>query len=124
MTAWWWLSFCDPDRPEGEQFLGVALVQAEDEYGVAPAAWVAGCNPGGEIGMMRIPDKVPVPVEYQHRLLSRAEAAKLDALWKARLGCATCGHPEGSHEGRCYGGHDDGEPCGCDGAYTPATEAT
>ena len=32
-----------------------------------------------------------------------------------------CGHPEGSHEGRCYGGHDDGEPCDCQG-YEEATQ--
>lgn len=31
MTQTWWLSFCDSDRPTGEQFLGVAIIDVTDE---------------------------------------------------------------------------------------------
>jgi hypothetical protein len=30
---WWWLCFCDPAKPGGEQFLGVAIVQGRAPCG-------------------------------------------------------------------------------------------
>lgn len=74
----YWLSFCDADRPEGEQFLGVAVVEVDnidrhdarvEDYvrerrgptGPPPddealwltaamaKAWETGCNPGGQM---------------------------------------------------------------------------
>lgn len=85
MTQTWWLSFCDPDKPEGQQFLGAVVVDV-DEIDVAraePAAtalraahglpplteaddqWMSGAigktyrlkvNPGGEVASMRLDD--------------------------------------------------------------------
>lgn len=85
MTQTWWLSFGDADRPEGQQHLGVVVVDV-DEADVARAAGVANalrarhglppltdaysqylaaalwkthryeCNPGGEAAAMRIDD--------------------------------------------------------------------
>lgn len=109
-TQTWWLSFCDAERPEGTQFLGAAIVDvtAADaeaaapiltirraEHGLPPsddpeAPWMAaairlsharGCNPGGEVGAIRI-DRAPAFKQHdallpRDRLLSRAE---LDAL--------------------------------------------
>jgi hypothetical protein len=84
----WWLSFCDPDRPEGQQFLGVVVVDV-DEMDVAraePAAtairaahglpplsdpadqWMSGAigktyrlkmNPGGAVAAVRVDDVAP-----------------------------------------------------------------
>jgi hypothetical protein len=28
VEPWWWLSFADANRPTGQQFLGVAIMQA------------------------------------------------------------------------------------------------
>jgi hypothetical protein len=72
--CWWWLSFVDPDRPEGDRFLGVSIVEANNEVTAASRAHELGCNPGGEIALCPIPsDHVPGP-EYRDRLLTRDEA--------------------------------------------------
>jgi hypothetical protein len=85
MTQTWWLSFSDPDRPTGQQFLGAVVIdvdaadvaQAEPTatalraaHGLPPLTDPAdrylagaigkthrlGCNPGGEVASMRIDD--------------------------------------------------------------------
>lgn len=71
-TRTYWLSFCDPDKPAGTQFLGVAVVDVTAEDASDPmnvirclgspepeeAIWLAaaitkahatGCNPGGQV---------------------------------------------------------------------------
>src|SRR5947207_7660045 len=96
VTQTWWLSFCDPNRPTGTQFLGAPIVDVTEAQAVAasqqvaarrthvmrdgepisaaacwatdPAAcWISGaigvahatgCNPGGEVGAMRM-DHLP-----------------------------------------------------------------
>lgn len=70
----WWLSFCDPDAPEGSQFLGVAVVQAPTLPAAITRSHVLGVNPGGEVASMG-----PIPVgyiagEWRDRLLTRDEA--------------------------------------------------
>jgi hypothetical protein len=68
----YWMSFCDGERPEGQQFLGVAVIdvtveEAADELSdlnvrfpnhaegaewiaaAARKAWRLGCNPGGQV---------------------------------------------------------------------------
>lgn len=83
MTQTWWLSFCDPDKPEGQQFLGAAIVDVDvmDVARAEPsttairaahdlppliesgARWMAAavwkshrlkCNPGGAVATLRI----------------------------------------------------------------------
>ncbi len=80
-----WLSFCDADRPPGQQFLGVVIVDVDEtdvaraeptatairaSHGLAPLTdegdrYLAGaidkthrlgCNPGGEVMAHRIDD--------------------------------------------------------------------
>lgn len=79
----WWLSFCDPKRPEGKQFLGVSIVpvSADGHVGDAcQAAWAAGCNPGGEVMGLALPVG---PSLFRAtdlcRLLTADEARKLAA---------------------------------------------
>ena len=102
MTRSYWLSFCDNDRPEGERFLGVAIVDVTDADAAAAKAiidqrfphhapdaewiaaasrkaWQEGCNPGGEMATMEITD-LPVPEGVEcprNRLLTRDELARL-----------------------------------------------
>ena len=86
-TNWWWLSFCDPERPEGKQFLGVAIVTAEVEdvfdaltYAGEREIGLAirrthdlGINPGGEVSGILIPPEHVPDERYRDRLLDRAE---------------------------------------------------
>lgn len=89
--ARWWLSFCDPDRPEGEQFLGVCIVEAADITTCTKVAWALGINPGGETKMMKIVPEHAARLsfdlaDYYDRLLPPEEARALDARVAADLG--------------------------------------
>jgi hypothetical protein len=82
MTRTFWLSFVDPDRPEGQRNLGVCIIDI-DELDIAaarvtldksrfastydpdkgPIVWAitakardVGCNPGGEVASYEITD--------------------------------------------------------------------
>jgi len=61
-----WLSFVDTDRPEGEQFLGAAIipdcVNAVDAIG---QTYQHGCNPGGAVAFAELP---PIAFEEQPAL--------------------------------------------------------
>jgi hypothetical protein len=71
----WWLSFADPERPAGQQFLGVAIVEAPDFIYAARLAKTVGCNPGGEVRGWEVPQEAPeLPM---NRLLSRQEMEDL-----------------------------------------------
>lgn len=76
--GWWYLSFTDPDRPKGTQFLGACVVEAR---GIAQAIGEShrlGLNPGGEVLPIQVPaDKEPVP-EVRGRLLSAREARDME----------------------------------------------
>jgi hypothetical protein len=70
----WWLSFADPERPAGTQFLGALIVQAPALEAAITRSHVLGLNPGGQIAIAG-----PVPAAYitekwRDRLLSREEA--------------------------------------------------
>ncbi len=53
--ALYWMSFCDGSRPAGQQFCGVAIVEADDLRDAVRVAWETGCNPGGQIASVEIP---------------------------------------------------------------------
>lgn len=73
----WWLSFCDVDKPAGEQFLGVAIVRAGGPVSAMQRAWDLGINPGGEVMNYQLPDDAAARVRpYMDRLLSREEITK------------------------------------------------
>jgi hypothetical protein len=101
----YWLSFCDDQRPQGQQFLGVVIVDVSevdaagalltwDATHATPmadrvdgpwlaaamrACWRAGVNPGGEVASRRIDDAPGFPrmsPRYPRlQLLSRDEIA-------------------------------------------------
>lgn len=101
----YWLSFCDTDKPKGQQCLGACVVdvtraEADDalievalRFPLAQegAEWIAaavrkahvlGCNPGGEVASVRI-DGLPSfpqhgPRYPRGRLLSRVDVAALE----------------------------------------------
>lgn len=95
--SYWWLSFADPERPAGAQFLGVAIVDAEDFIGAVLSARFGGYNPGGEVaGYQYIADGLDIdpPAEYLGRLLTKDEANAVDAkmaeLYKAQARPMVC----------------------------------
>lgn len=77
MKKLWWLSFADPDRPVGQRFLGVCVVEAEDISTAADRAWEMNCNPGGEVRGDPLPEKFAEVIEdHQRNVLLDAEAAR------------------------------------------------
>jgi len=73
----YWLSFVDTNRPEGDKFLGVAIVHGTDPQDAVATAWTLGCNPGGEVMILGpIPEDIYADTDMC-RLLDRAEAERL-----------------------------------------------
>lgn len=100
----YWLSFCDGDRPTGQQFLGAVVVEvteadrdaarpwAEQRRGAplavdSDAAWLAGAlrvswrlgvNPGGEVAYERLDGWPDAPLYPRGRLMDRATLARFE----------------------------------------------
>lgn len=90
MKTWWWLSFADPERPEGEQFLGAVVIDADGEtpFHAHFAATALGLNPGGEMVSIQIPAEIVeanVPERFRRRLLSEAEVAEMGPYTKGSV---------------------------------------
>lgn len=73
------LSFCDPTRPPGTQYLGGAVVAARGPTIALTIATLFGANPGGEVQMAG-----PLPFGciadgYLNRLLTREEVESIPA---------------------------------------------
>lgn len=71
--SWWWLSFCDPAKPTGEQFLGVCIVKGGGAWEAIQNAWAMKINPGGEVQSLQIPEEHLPDPKYHNRLMSKAE---------------------------------------------------
>jgi hypothetical protein len=86
----WWLSFADPHKPEGQQFLGCAVMAGADLGAAARNAHVFGCNPGGEVLGVEFPEDLAalVPARWRRRLLSREDVAAFDAELRAAKAAA------------------------------------
>lgn len=67
-----WISFCDTDRPKGQQFLGVVIMLAKGLAHAVDRSWELGINPGGEI-MSYETDGSDIRPEHFDRLLSKDE---------------------------------------------------
>lgn len=78
-TRWFYMSFADPELPEGTQFLGGAYVEAYTLEDAIAASHLLGINPGGEIQMAEIAQdyvkyfEQKVPEADRNRLLTREE---------------------------------------------------
>lgn len=106
LTRTIWLSFLDPDRPEGDRILGVTVVDVTEDQATAAAltlaaffpkagrgaAWIAaaiqqahqtGSNPGGEVATVDLTD-VTAPEKLaqipRNRLLTRPELERLELI--------------------------------------------
>jgi hypothetical protein len=73
---YYWMSFCDPARPEGSKFLGALIVRADDESEAVRRSWMLDLNPGGEIELFAIPDQFHerIPADWvESRLITKQE---------------------------------------------------
>lgn len=77
----WWLSFCDPKKPEGSQFLGACVVPAGTFLDAVLHSRAFGCNPGGECQGHPIAENVARHLlpKWRLRLLSLPECEAMDA---------------------------------------------
>lgn len=70
-----WLSFCDEEKPRGEQFLGVVITEALGLVHALRKTWDLGINPGGQVLSSEV-ENVPGFAEVKDRLLSKADLIK------------------------------------------------
>lgn len=75
----YWLSFCDPNKPEGERFLGCILIDATDFTDAIRACWQLAINPGGEVQGIVMPNTLRIDAAWKQRLLTRDECKELEA---------------------------------------------
>lgn len=80
-----WCSFADGNLPKGRQFLGVAVVEADNITIALTRINFLGINPGGEVVFAPIPPELAPSDEWVNRLLSRKEAEQLSAEMDAHL---------------------------------------
>jgi hypothetical protein len=71
--GYWYLGFADPDRPEGQRFVGGCVVKAVGFVHALMESHVHGCNPGGSAQGYNIP---PFPDSVLNPLLTRAELSE------------------------------------------------
>lgn len=83
----WWLSFCDPNLPEGTQFLGAVCIDARGVADATHRVNMMGLNLGGEIMFVKIPDGKRVREDYCNRVLNKEEAYNAPAV-DVEMNCA------------------------------------
>lgn len=79
MTDLYWLSFVDTDHPDGDRFLGVAIVQGTGVEDAVATTWALGINPGGEVMIVGPIAEGTYAATDMDRLLTKAEATAVIA---------------------------------------------
>lgn len=86
------LYFSDPTKPPGQRFLGVTLIEPDDDPSprfviqAVEEAWRLKANPGGEVLCYEHPiSKLEEWKTYMNRLLTEDEAISLGIIQRARL---------------------------------------
>ena len=75
-----WISFADPTRPKGSQFLGALIIEAPSFHLAVQLAHTRGVNPGGEVQGLPVEPQTAVLITpgWKDRLLTRAECESFD----------------------------------------------
>ena len=71
----YWLSFCDPKKPDGQQFLGVIITKALGLTHALANTKLMGINPGGEVLAFEVP-KDKLNADDYDRLFSKNDLIK------------------------------------------------
>lgn len=84
---WYWLSYVDPGKPEGQRFLGVCILFAPSLLAAPACAQLLNISPGGEVGIQELPEDAAAffHPRWSLRLLSRAECEQQEkeaAAWR------------------------------------------
>lgn len=79
-----WLSFCDPEKTKGSQFLGVIITEALGLLHAIHKTWDFGINPGGEVLSTEVKN-VPHLEQVRDRLLSKAELIRAGLIKSEEL---------------------------------------
>lgn len=74
----WYMSFCDAELPQGQQFLGGCFVAAKTLSGALTVSHTLKCNPGGEVKFHELPPGMKLPSKWLARLLSKDELDRMD----------------------------------------------
>lgn len=72
----WWLSFADPKKEPGSQFLGVIIIRARGMREAMSDCWDQGINPGGEVRGVDLGNPNIHP-KYLGRLLTKEQAEEV-----------------------------------------------
>lgn len=75
---WWWISFLNSDRPTGQMFTGVCIVEGNDFGEALTNSWAHNCNPGGEAQGMQL--EVPPDPKHTYRLLTMEMLEEYDLI--------------------------------------------
>lgn len=70
-----WMSFCDTDKPSGEQFLGVIITKTLGIAHAVQKTHALGINPGGQILSYEIDPNEIKPEDF-NKLLRREDLEK------------------------------------------------
>lgn len=74
----WWLSFINPTKQRGSQFLGVVILDADSLGHAIQRAWQLKINPGGECMGIELPEEARAEhAPYMDRLLTEEEAMQI-----------------------------------------------
>lgn len=81
--GWYWLSFAKPGA-----FLGCVVVRARSAHHALLITHARKINPGGEVQttLPPSPNTPDPPPGYDHRLLTKADAERLDREWGEIIG--------------------------------------
>ena len=82
--SYWWMSFTDQYKPEGTQFLGALIIEADDECGALVKSHLLELNPGSEVLAVKVPEQLKNRILDEwidRKLISREECEIFDAHW-------------------------------------------
>ncbi len=74
-----WMSFCDPEAPKGNQFLGVIIVEGVDLRDAIFRTHALNINPGGEIEGIELEKDVIKP-EHIDQLYTKKQLIEFGYL--------------------------------------------
>jgi len=74
-----WMSFCDTDKPNGEQFTGVVITISSDFESAVKKTHRLQINPGGEVASWEVPED-DIPMHFFNRLLSKEQCDELEEI--------------------------------------------
>jgi hypothetical protein len=83
-TSYWWMSFCNADKPKGERFLGGLIIKADSDLEAIKRSHFLELNPGGEVLFYKIPEQYHerIPMDWiETRLISKKECEDLERLY-------------------------------------------